>query len=73
MHNMHGNGVRSITFLWNYILIVTEHSIDGYLAPEHDGAKDGDGDDEHRAVAANLLVAPNLGLHSIRLKGLEKI
>ena len=41
-----------------------------HLAPEHDGGEDGEGDEEHRAVAANLLAAPNLWPNSI---GLERM
>ena len=30
-------------------------------ASQHDGAKDGDGNDEHSTVAADLVVVPSLG------------
>ena len=39
-----------------------------HLAPEHDGGEDGEGDEEHGAVAANLLVGPNLEHHSVGLE-----
>ena len=66
---MYFNLVSALEILLHDIHVKVNH----ILAPDHDGAEDGEGEEEHRTVAADLLVASHLLHNSITLERMVHI